>query len=473
MFNIKTFLLIGVTFSLFACGGSNEDQLAAQRKAQMSQDLEKMVVSKSGGQGMSMFMIPASDDYANIPQDPNNTITAEKVALGQLLYHETAVSTASTTGRNGTYSCASCHHVKAGFKSGVPQGLADGGEGFGTSGEGRVAASGVTVADIDKQDLTSPAVLNVAYQDVMLWNGAFGKASGSINTAVANVDNFGPANTFANAFGLSGIETQVIAGTRVHRLNFESGSIVDSNLEYTSKYNAAFPNPASECDVSLGSAAGSTVTQESLCAAKAIAAYERTILANESPFQKWLKGDTNAMSEAELRGAYLFFGKANCVACHTGPALSSDKSATAEQMFFALGFNDFDLSDSRIHGTVSTNASLGRGGFTGVATDNFKFKVPQLYNLLDSNVFGHGASFTSVRDVVAYKNAAVKQKVTATNIAAEFVPLGLTEAEIDDLTSFLETGLYDSNLERYVPSALPSGNCFPVNDAQSITDLGC
>ena len=50
---------------------------------------------------------------------------------------------------------------------------------------------------------------------------------------------------------------------------------------------------------------------------------------------------------------------------------------------------------------------------------------------------------------------------------------GLTDAEVDDLTAFLQRGLYDPTLDRYVPAAVPSGQCFPANDAQSRRDLGC
>ncbi len=53
------------------------------------------------------------------------------------------------------------------------------------------------------------------------------------------------------------------------------------------------------------------------------------------------------------------------------------------------------------------------------------------------------------------------------------VPLGLSEQKIDDLTEFLETALYDPNLERFVPSNVPLGNCTPVNDAIAQIDLGC
>jgi cytochrome c peroxidase len=58
-------------------------------------------------------------------------------------------------------------------------------------------------------------------------------------------------------------------------------------------------------------------------------------------------------------------------------------------------------------------------------------------------------------------------------LAAEFRPLNLTDAQIDDLTAFIENALRDPNLGRYEPIGILSGNCFPNNDEQSKYDLGC
>ena len=57
-----------------------------------------------------------------IPNDPKNPITESKIALGKLLFHETSIALAPLKERGtGTYSCASCHHAKAGFQSGMKQ----------------------------------------------------------------------------------------------------------------------------------------------------------------------------------------------------------------------------------------------------------------------------------------------------------------------------------------------------------------
>ncbi len=101
--------------------------------------------------------------------------------------------------------------------------------------------------------------------------------------------------------------------------------------------------------------------------------------------------------------------------------------------------------------------------------------MPQLYNIADSPFYGHGSSFRNIRDVVAYKNAAVKENpnVPDSQLAEEFKPLGLTAEEVNDIAAFIETALRDPNLLRYQPLSIRSGNCFPNNDPQSRIDLGC
>ena len=144
--------------------------------------------------------------------------------------------------------------------------------------------------------------------------------------------------------------------------------------------------------------------------------------------------------------------------------------------FHAIGMNDLVDITEETFGTIQDDpTNLGRGGFTGQAADNYKFKVPQLYNLSDSPFYGHGASLRTIREVIEYKNAAVAENgdVPASQLAAGFQPLGLTAEEINDLIAFLTNGLLDANLGRYEPTTLPSGQCFPNADPQSRQDLNC
>jgi len=388
---------------------------------------------------------------SGIPSDPKNPITPEKVALGKLLFHETGLATVpkQPEGMN-SYSCASCHHVKAGFQSGMKQGIGEGGSGFGIFGEARKMASYYDITMVDVQPLRSPTILNTAYQDVMLWNGQFGATKTNQGTE-AQWTTDTPKET--NSLGFEGVETQAIAGSDVHRLNFDP-EMLQNNTTYKGLFDAAFPEiPETE-------------RYTKLYGALAIAAYERTVVASEAPFQEWLQGDSNAMNETEKVGAMLFFGKGKCYSCHSGPGLNG-------MDFHALGMND--LSGSDIIGAPNEADKKGRGGFTKNPEDDYKFKTPTLYNLRGLQFFGHGGSFTSVQEVLEYKNIAIREnnEVPQDKVSTAFAPLGLSQLEILQLTSFVENSLYDPNLDRYVPESLPSGYCFPVADSQSRTDLGC
>ena len=404
------------------------------------------------------YILPESDDFFNIPQDPSNQITAEKVALGKLLYHETGMTSTETnkTDMVNTWSCASCHNGQNGFKSGIRQGIGEGGVGF----NHRTFAEGMEeLADI--QPVTSPTVLNTAYQEVMLWNGQFGNViGGMVNIGIDPERHFTEGTPKeANIRQLAGLETQAVAGLGVHRMDVTSDdSILSNNETYQMMFEAAYgtsrPNDMLEA------------------AALAIAAYERTILANRAPFQTFLRGDETALSIEEVEGAKVFFGKGGCAGCHNGPALSSPTGSMAQEVFMTLGFNDLDMWEETV-GVVNQATKEGRSGFTGDDMEKYAFKVPPLYNLIDTTVFGHGGSFTSVEEVVRYKVAAVPQHPDVDTVDYRFVPLDLSEEEINNLVTFLEISLHDPDLMRYVPTELPSGNCVTNNDEESRKDLGC
>ena len=423
-------------------------------------ELKTMMSVTSPTGSFEGYMLPESDDFFNIPQDPSNPITIEKVALGKLLYHETGLTSTedNKTDMENTWSCASCHSGQNGFKSGIRQGIGEGGVGF----DHRTFAEGMEeFADV--QPVTSPAVLNTAYQEVMLWNGQFGnEVGGIVNIGIDPERHFTEGTPkAANLRNFSGLETQAVAGLGVHRMAVdEENSILTNNETYQMMFEAAY---------------GVSQPHDMLeAAALAIAGYERTILANRAPFQKFLRGDMTIMSLEEVEGAIVFFGKGNCAGCHNGPALSSPVGSTAQDMFMTLGFNDLDMWADTI-GEVKQATREGRGGFTGDDMERYAFKVPTLYNLIDTNVFGHGASFASVEEVVRYKIVAVPEHtdLDSTDLDHRFVPLDLSEEEITNLVKFLEKSLYDPELMRYVPKLLPSGYCVTNNDRQSRIDLGC
>ena len=410
-----------------------------------------------GQEGVDALRMPHPDDLAAIPQDPKNPLTADKVNLGRLLFHETGLGTqpGQSSGME-TYSCASCHHAAAGFQAGLQQGLGDGAVGFGLNGEGRVRSTDYLPEEVDRQPMRTPTAMNGAFTPVTLWNGQFGATGPNAGTEAQWADG---TPLEVNHLGYMGLETQAIAGLGVHRLA-PTPEFFDAQPKYVTLFDAAFPDFPSD----------KRYTAET--AGLAIAAYERTIMGYEAPFQKWLRGERQAMSARQKEGAIAFFGAGECGTCHHGPGLTDGD-------FHALGMPDMPgmaAMDAGEHtyGLSGGELALGRGGFTLREEDMHAFKTPQLYNLKDSPFYGHGGTFYSLTEVIDYKVQGLPAKAGATaSLDADFQPLELTETEQAALQEFLEDALHDGHLDRYVPDALPSGHCFPNNDPQSSMDLGC
>lgn len=419
----------------------------------LDEELIQKMEQSSYGVGVTYYQLPDSDDFGSIPQDPKNPLTVEKVELGKFIFHETAFAVdVKFSGSMKAISCATCHNSAAGFQAGMAQGIADGGTGFGMQGEGRGVDALCPLDSIDVQETRSPSLLNVAYQKVMRWNGSMGATGSNIGTEAQWIG----APFSKNNLGFEGVETQSIVGLTGHRQRIDSTIVQASN--YKALFDAAFSSvPIQE-----------RYTNQT--AGLAMAAYSRTILANKSPFQEWVKGDFTAMTDHQKEGALLFFGDAGCYRCHNGPSLATEG-------FHAFGTKDLYQNTSApiYNASIDSIETLGRGGFTGKATDLYRFKVPQLYNVRDSPFEGHGGSFGSVRAMVDYKNKGIAENpnVPTNKLSSMFVPLGLTEAEVDQIADFIDNALHDDYLDRYVPSSLPSGLCFPNADTESKVDLGC
>jgi cytochrome c peroxidase len=413
------------------------------------------IIAKTATSGdFKEYVLPDGKDLSAIPnQDPKNRLNAEKVALGKMLFFEPGIG---LVGKNKTlsqaYSCSSCHVPSQGFTPGRFQGIADGAIGFGSHGEGRAKSPLYKGDDVDAQGARPLTMHNLAFVTNALWAGNFGSFGTNVGTEAAwRQDTL----TEINFLGLEGLEANNFRALQVHRQMMDR-AIADS-LGYKTMFDKAFPELHESERYTLKTTAF------------AIAAYFRTILTNEAPFQKWLKGDFNAMTPAQKRGAEVFFSKAQCTNCHRGPALN-------QMSYQAVGVNNLYQSGFQVFRTdAKDKRNFGRGGFTGREEDMHKFKVPQLYNLKNIGFYFHGASKRSLEDVIDYFDRGVPENsdVPLYQISTSFRPLNLTKQEKADLTEFVKNGLYDPNIERYVPKVVMSGMCFPNNDAQSKKDMGC
>ena len=438
--------ILGLIVVLNACTKDRMPTLV-----ELDNQLENSIQGKSPNGTLDFYVLPNENDLHLIPQDPKNPLTPQKVELGKLMFHDTGLGQdpMKEAGR-GTYSCASCHVSEAGFRPGNFQGIADGGVNFGIGGEDRVKNTLYSDDELDVQSARPLSMVNVAYVSNTFWNGQFG--GGNVNEGTEDVWDLRD-DTELNHLGFEGIETQNMDGLIAHRITI--------NKELLDEYGYTFLFDQVFADVPVEERY--TIATASL----AFSAYIRTILANRAPFQDWLKGDREALGYEEKKGAILFFEKAQCIQCHYNQNLGSSE-------FHALGVTDMDQIPS-YNTSPDDRRNLGRGGFTLQPEDNYRFKVPGIYNLQGANFYFHGASKTSIRDLVEYKNAAQSEnsRVPQDLISSKFKPIGLTEEEKNHLIAFLENGLQDPDLKRYVPTSVLSGNCFPNADEASQLDLGC
>ena len=437
-------ILLLLTIGILSC---------TQDRAEDPQEYELLeLIQRSSEDGTkNYYSLPSYDDYKNIPQDPRNPITLEKVKLGNFLFFETGLAVDANKPEGiGTYSCATCHNPMAGFKPNKFQGIADGGSGFGINGDGRVRNTDYSEEEIDVQEARPISLVNVAYVTNTMWNGMFGAHHVNEGTEHLWSEELG---NHTNHEGFDGIMSSNLEGQIVHRLNI-SKEFCDEN-GYTELFDAAFPEFEEQ----------DRYSQETVV--RALSAFIRTITGSEAPFQKYIKGDHTAMSDSEKRGASLFFGKANCTSCHNNPGLGS-------MTFHVMGVKDMYMRPS-YDSSPDDFRNLGRGGFTGVEEDMYAFKTPTLYNLQDTRFYFHGSSMTSLKEVVKYKNEAKSENPNIPDqlLSSQFRPLRLSEQEQEDLVNFLRVSLRDPHLDRYIPNELPSGNCFPNADQESKIDVGC
>jgi cytochrome c peroxidase len=264
-------------------------------------------------------------------------------------------------------SCASCHDPAKGFSNG---------EQFATGVEGK------------KGGRNSPTVINAAYQKYQFWDG---RAKSLEEQALGPIQN--------------PIEMNMTLDAVVTKLNAIQG--------YKEQFQKVF---------------GTDVTSEGI--AKAIAAYERTVLSGDAPYDRFKAGDKTALSDAAQRGMKLFFGKANCAACHAGPNFTDN------------GFHNIGLSGN----------DEGRIVVTKVTGDKGAFKTPTLREIAKTGPYMHDGSLKTLEDVVAQY---VKGGTPNPQLDEEIYPLKLSAEEIADLVTFLKEGLTSASYPAHTVPELP------------------
>ena len=326
---------------------------------------------------------------------------------------------------------------------------------------------------LDSVGRQAPGLIGFAFNNRLLFGGIGGEVP---STA-------GSLNPFNDPAG----ENMTLLLLDAHRMiGFQSAELLNIPA-FVKLFRDAFPTEAAEADASNDP----TKLVNDVTEFRAQATFLRTVVTRNTPFDRFLAGDNGALTPAQQRGAKLFFTKAEdrgagCFSCHSGPMLNKQANDPdvagigqfVEQNFINIGIGDHPVQalNALARGHLDPN-KLDKDGFPYHAEDTgreeithnpdhaFKFRALTLRQLKDARTFFHNGALTKVRDVVEYFNAGIPADRTAgeaktldarfTNPRGPGYPrgLGLSERQVDDLTDFLESGLYDPAFVKYDPKS--------------------
>jgi len=329
--------------------------------------------------------------------------------------------------------------------------------------------------ELDSVGRQSMSLIGFAFNNRLLFGGLGGEPQTTP----------GSLNPFNDPAG----ENMTLLLLDAHRmLNFQSAELLRIPA-FVKLFRDAFPEEAAQADAKNDL----TILVNDQTEFRAQATFLRTVVTRNTPFDEFLAGHDRALTASQLRGAKLFFtpaaggaGGAGCFSCHSGPMLNKQPNdpdvagigTFVEENFFNVGIGDHPVQalNALARGHLDPTR-LGKDGFPYHAEDTgrqevthnpdnaFRFRALTLRQLKDARTFFHNGSFTKVRDVVEYFNAGVPQDPTAgaaPTLSTRFTHprgpgfengLGLTKRQVDDLTDFLENGLYDPAFVHFDPNS--------------------
>ncbi|NHC60715.1 cytochrome-c peroxidase [Paenalcaligenes suwonensis] len=223
--------------------------------------------------------------------------------------------------KSGFISCNSCHNMSRGGSDNLPTSIGD---------------------KWQQGPINSPTVLNSSLNLAQFWDGRAGDLREQAGGPIANPMEMGFTHELA-----------------VGMLN--------SIPQYVAEFQAVYNKPVIGID---------EVTD-------AIAAFEETLVTPDSPFDLWLKGDKDAITEQQLAG-YQLFKNSGCIACHNGPNLGGSS-------YQKMGL---------VEPYQTANAAEGRAAVTGIDADRFNFKVPTLRNVEMTYPYFHDGAVNTLPEAV-------------------------------------------------------------------------
>jgi len=427
--------------------------------------------------------------------------------LGRLLWFDTLHSL------HHDNTCGGCHSPTNGF--GDSQGMAIGVQNNNLVGPDRRGP---------RNQRRSPLVINAAFLSTLMWNGRFNAPSGDpfdnslgfhfpppegdvrfppnsrvfrhLLQAQAHI----PPTEMVEVAGFTGVCRSNDLGRTSPFCQFDDGqgetvpvpdasgfrsepirqkvlALLNREPEYRRLFGDLFP----------GVAGGRPIDFNMF--GSAIAEFEFTLTFANAPIDRFARGRREAMTDAEKRGALLFFGPAGCVACHAVAGGSNEMFTDFKNRVigvpqvapvFGVG------TGNMIFDGPGADEDFGLEQITGSPADRYKFRTAPLRNLAVAPAFFHNGAFARLEDAIRHHldvhessrhynpvAAGVDSDLTHRLGPIEPVlsrldrrlrdPIGLNPTEFTDLVAFVRDGLLDpratrSHLCRFVPRSVPSGS---------------
>jgi cytochrome c peroxidase len=392
--------------------------------------------------------------------------------LGRNLFHDTIV------GLNNDNSCSGCHSATAGF--GDTQSIAIGIENNFIVGPERTGP---------RNQRRTPMVANTAFFPTLMWNSRFASLSfdpfdNSLGFMFPPPEGLTLSDRthllVAQAF-IPPTERVEAAGFVFPGNNFDIRAEVIRRINDVPEYRKLFGKIFPEVK------AGGPITYDMF--AQAIAEFEFTLVFANAPLDRFARGEKNALSDDQKRGALLFFGRANCVACHA-------VSGQSNVMF--SDFREHVIGVPQIAPAVGNpaagnvtfdgpgqNEDFGLEQVTGNPNDRYMFRTSPIRNVALQPALFHNGAFIQLEDAIRFHLNPVGQApnyvpavagvapdlrgptgpiapVLARLDPAMTTPINLSNDEFKGLVDFVRNGLLDpkarpENLRKLIPRRVPSG----------------
>ncbi|MFN8752205.1 MAG: cytochrome-c peroxidase [Betaproteobacteria bacterium] len=305
------------------------------------------ITLQAGHPSLAKWRLPSEP-----PSPDNNAPTADRVALGKMLFFDPRLS------RDGNMSCATCHNPMFGWSDGLPVA-----RGFRSEALARA----------------TPTVVNTGYNPIQMWDG---------RKATLEDQAMGPMEA-------------------AQEMNMNLPALfkwLNQNGAYREAFQKAYP--------------GQAIDSGTL--SKAIAAYERTVVSRDSPFDRWVAGDTTALTPQQVRGFGVFIdpNKGNCSVCHSGANFTDN------------GFHNLGLAS-----WGENNPDMGRFTQKPIARMKGAFKTPTVREAARTAPYFHDGSAATLADVVEHY---AKGGVVKDNLSPNMKALDLTTEEKAALVEFMQ-----------------------------------